>query len=87
MDLATAAAAVTVNGTPGNSGTGSAVLGNPLLALQWAASEAQSIGMPFLKGDIITTGTMTGVTPVKPGDSVLCDFGPAGRIPMSFKSA
>lgn len=87
MDLASASASVTVNGTTGNAGTGAAVLGNPLLALQWAASEAQSIGMPFLKGDIITTGTMTGVTPVKPGDSVLCDFGPAGQISLSFKAA
>ncbi|WNJ99168.1 fumarylacetoacetate hydrolase family protein [Thalassospiraceae bacterium LMO-JJ14] len=86
MDMAGVGAAITLNGEPGNAGTGAAVLGNPLLALQWAATEAQSIGLPFRKGDIITTGTMTGVTPVKPGDEVLCDFGPCGQISISFTS-
>jgi len=87
MDLATVAASITINGEAGNSGTGAAVLGNPLLALQWAATEAQSIGLAFRKGDIVTTGTMTGVTPVRPGDSVVCDFGAAGQIPISFTAA
>jgi len=85
MNMAGVGAAITLNGEAGNSGTGAALLGNPLLALQWAATEAQSIGLPFLKGDIITTGTMTGFTPVKPGDEVLCDFGPCGQIELKFR--
>ena len=87
MDLSAVTAKITQNGVAGNAGTGAAVLGNPILALQWAAIEAQSIGMPFRKGDIITTGTMTGVTPVKPGDTVVCDFGACGQIPISFEAA
>ncbi|MEX0694197.1 MAG: fumarylacetoacetate hydrolase family protein [Rhodospirillales bacterium] len=87
MDMSAIAAKITLNGVAGNTGTGAAVLGNPVHALQWAAVEAQSIGMPFRKGDIITTGTMTGVTPVNPGDSVVCDFGAIGQIPITFKAA
>jgi len=87
MDMAEASASITQNGVAGNAGTGAAVLGNPLLALQWAATEAQSIGLPFRKGDLVTTGTMTGVTPVKPGDEVVCDFGAFGQIPISFTAA
>lgn len=87
MDLATVGASITINGETGNAGTGEAVLGNPLFALQWAATEAQSIGMPLRKGDLISTGTMTGVTPVKPGDELVCDFGALGQIPLSFEAA
>lgn len=87
MDLASVAASITINGDAGNSGTGAAVLGNPLTALQWAANEAQWIGTPLRKGDIVSTGTMTGVTPVKPGDEVLCDFGALGQIQLSFVDA
>ncbi|MBO6947107.1 MAG: fumarylacetoacetate hydrolase family protein [Rhodospirillales bacterium] len=87
MYLATVGAEVTVNGEKGNKGTGEAVLGNPAFALQWAATEAYSIGMPLKKGDIVSTGTMTGVTPVKPGDELMCDFGDLGQIPLKFEAA
>ncbi|MBO6521419.1 MAG: fumarylacetoacetate hydrolase family protein [Rhodospirillales bacterium] len=87
MYLATVSAEVTVNGEKGNAGTGEAVLGNPAFALQWAATEAYTIGMPLKKGDVISTGTMTGVTPVKPGDELICDFGELGQIPLTFETA
>ena len=54
---------------------------------QWAATEAYSIGMPLKKGDIVSTGTMTGVTPVKPGDELMCDFGELGQIPLKFEAS
>lgn len=87
MDLGAVAASITVNGEAGNTGTGAAVLGNPLTALQWAANEAQWIGTPLRAGDIVSTGTMTGVTPVKPGDAVTCDFGALGQISLTFEAA
>lgn len=87
MYLATVGAEITVNGEKGNAGKGDAVLGNPAFALQWAATEAYTIGMPLKKGDIVSTGTMTGVTPVKPGDEVMCDFGDLGQIPLTFAAA
>ena len=87
MDLKAASASVVVNGETVNQGTGAAVLGDPVEALRWAANEAAAIGLPFKAGDIITTGTMTGVSAVKPGDHVVGDFGPLGRIEMSFIAA
>ena len=50
----------------------------------WAAGEAARIGRPLKAGDIITTGTMTGVVPVKPGDQVIGDFGALGQVEVNF---
>lgn len=86
IDLAAATAAADVNGVRMNEGTGAAVLGNPLDALHWAAVEAAAIGLPLRAGDIISTGTMTGATAVKPGDKMVGDFGPLGRIAIEFNA-
>ena len=87
IDMTSVGASVFVNGNKVNEGTGTAVLGDPVDALRWAANEAARIGMPFKAGDIITTGTMTGVSAVKPGDQVVGDFGPLGRIDLNFMAA
>lgn len=83
-DMSAVGASVSINGVQVNAGTGAAVLGDPVEALRWAANEAASIGLPFKAGDIITTGTMTGVSAVKPGDHAVCDFGPLGQIELDF---
>ncbi len=84
MDLSAVDACAVVNGERGNTGTGAAVMGDPVTALVWAAGEAARIGRPLKAGDIITTGTMTGVVPVKPGDQVIGDFGALGQVEVNF---
>jgi len=84
VDFAAATARAILNGTEVAAGTGAAVLGDPLEALHWAAGEAARIGSPLRAGDIVTTGTMTGATPVKPGDHFTGDFGPFGTVEIDF---
>ncbi len=84
VDLKSVVAKMLLNGDVANQGVGADVLGDPVEALRWAANEAKGIGLPFRKGDIITTGTMTGATLVNPGDQVVGDFGALGQIALSF---
>lgn len=85
VDLSQAVASMHLNGEQVASGTGADVMGDPVEALRWAAKEAARIGIPFKSGDIITTGTMTGATKVKPGDHVVGDFGDLGKVEISFE--
>jgi 2-keto-4-pentenoate hydratase len=77
--------AVDLNGTGVVSGNSSVlVFGNPIGALVWLA------GQPFLaerglkRGDIVMTGTCTGLTPIKAGDTAVADFGELGQVRASF---
>lgn len=84
VDLKSVVAKMLLNGDVANQGVGADVLGDPVEALRWAANEANGIGLPFRRGDIITTGTMTGATLVSPGDQVVGDFGALGQLALSF---
>ena len=64
-----------VNNEVRNEGTGLNVLKSPLFALQWALNQLLFEKKQRLKkGDIISTGTCTGLTPVEPGDSVIAKY-------------
>lgn len=64
------------------TGGPAAVMGSPLLAAQWLVASLQSVGSAaraygeaagvstLPAGTVLTTGTMTGITPVAHGDSV-----------------
>ncbi|MCB2011179.1 MAG: fumarylacetoacetate hydrolase family protein [Geminicoccaceae bacterium] len=70
------AACCLVNGEEKNAGTADIVLGDPLESLRWLADN----GPGLRAGQWISTGTITGVTPVRAGDSVTGDFGVRGSI-------
>jgi 2-keto-4-pentenoate hydratase len=61
-------------------GSGSAVLGDPRLALAWLANELSSLGVTLEAGQIVSTGTCMPPLEVVPGDRVDADFGALGRI-------
>lgn len=56
-------------GQPVEQGTGSNVLGSPLLALHawWAAMQQQTPHWTLQAGDVVTTGTLTDAWPLQPG--------------------
>lgn len=65
-----------VNGEETGKGDATLVLGSPLLALQWLADN----GPGLRAGDWISTGTMTGLTPVKQACEIVGDFGGLGQV-------
>ena len=79
VDLVSAGASVSINGEVKVQGTGADVLGDPFIALQWLANDLR-FSHGLRPGDMISTGTMTGMLPVDVSDQVQIDFGSYGTI-------
>ena len=67
-------------------GVGANALGDPLSVLEWTANHLSALGDAILAGEIITTGTCTGVTPVSAGDVAVADFGDLGRVEVRISN-
>lgn len=72
------------NGERVGEGTGSLVLGDPLLVLHWTANHLLSRGELIKAGQIVTTGTCTGITPVVENDVFIADFGTLGKVEVKI---
>lgn len=85
LDLAAQSATLIVEGREIASGTGAAILGHPLNTLVWLANDFRRRGITLEEGHVITTGTMTGMTPCKPGDTAVGDYGDLGKVQVTFE--
>ncbi len=86
MDLNSHFAAMFRNGEKFSEGTGANVLEGPLSVLLWTANHLSRLGESIEAGEVITTGTCTGITPVSPGDVAVADFGRLGKVELRITS-
>lgn len=77
--------AMTVNGDLKGSGTGGRALGDPLNVLHWLVKHLSNRRIDLKAGEIVATGTCTGLDPVQPGDVVEADFGDFGSVVVAFE--
>ena len=75
---------LSVNDTLREKGTGARALGHPINVLRWLANKQSQTGRGLLKGQIISTGTCTGLVAVSPGDRVVADFGDLGSVEVKL---
>ncbi len=61
-------------------GKGENVLGDPRLAVAWAANELSALSIPLTAGQIVTTGTCVTPMAIAPFDLVEADFGVLGTM-------
>ena len=87
LDLKTHPVAMTINGALRGAGTGERALGDPMNVLLWLANQQSAAGRGLKSGEIVSTGTCTGLDPVRPGDRVQADFGDLGTVEISFESS
>jgi 2-keto-4-pentenoate hydratase len=66
-DLTSIPVRALVDGMQAAAGNSAVVLGHPLNALQWLAGALNKRGDRLRRGDIVLTGTCTGITKVAPG--------------------
>ncbi len=66
------------------TGTGAAVLGNPLNVMAWLANELPKYGRRLRKGDRVTTGVTTDIYLAKSGDRLVADFGKMGTARLDL---
>lgn len=67
--------------------SGMSLRGHPAGMTAWLASHPTLAERGLKAGDIITTGTCTGMTPVAAGDRARADFGPMGNVSANFVAA
>jgi 2-keto-4-pentenoate hydratase len=85
FDLGRHAVRLSLNGTEAASGSsGALIFGDPIGAVAWFASQPLLAGRGLKRGEIVMTGTCTGLTPIKAGDAAVGDFGALGQVRATF---
>jgi 2-keto-4-pentenoate hydratase len=79
-DLAAIEARVSVNGKLVATGTGDAVLGNPLNSIVWLAGKLGVYGRGLKAGEIVMTGSFTRQFPITPGATIETVFSRLGAV-------
>lgn len=76
--------ALVINGDTTGSGTGAAVMGNPVAPLAWLANVLGEQGVALEAGQLILPGSFTKAEPVTAGSTAIADFGPLGSLTIHF---
>ncbi len=71
------------NGTPVAEGTGERALGDPVAVVVWLLRDRGRLAA----GEVVSTGTCTGLVPVGPGDTLTGDFGEIGSVEIGLRHA
>jgi 2-keto-4-pentenoate hydratase len=83
-DLTAIEARVSINGETVATGTGDAVLGNPLNSIVWLAGKLGAYGRALKAGEIVMTGSFTRQFPITPGDRIETEFTGLGKVAISM---
>jgi len=83
LDLTQHPVTQTINdGESARGHSGMSIFGNPFAAVAWLANHKNLWERGLKAGDIITTGTCTGMTPLGDGDQAHADLGRLGQLSM-----
>jgi 2-keto-4-pentenoate hydratase len=85
-DLTAIEARVSINGQPVATGTGDAVLGNPLNSIVWLAGKLGAYGRGLKAGEIVMTGSFTRQFPITPGDTIETVFSGLGPVATAMSA-
>jgi 2-keto-4-pentenoate hydratase len=84
IDLAAQPVRLMVNGKTAGTGSGAAVLGHPLNAVEWLVNKLASHGLGLKAGQFVTTGVTTETYMAEAGDRVQADFGSIGSVELTL---
>jgi 2-oxopent-4-enoate/cis-2-oxohex-4-enoate hydratase len=66
---------------------GAAVQGGPVNAVVWLANTLGALGIPFLAGEVILSGSQSALIPAIVGDVLRCTVGGLGTCEVRFTGA
>jgi len=82
--LAAVRVSLEVDGAARRHGTGADVMGDPLRPLLWLAEERRRWGDGLRAGETISTGSTTGMLPIRAGQRVRAAFGDSAVVEIAF---
>jgi 2-keto-4-pentenoate hydratase len=82
-DLKALEVALCINGAEKDRGPGARALGDPMNVMVWLANQQSIFGRGLKAGEVITTGTCTGIEAIHPGDVIEADF--SGLAPVRIE--
>ncbi|MGR8949434.1 MAG: fumarylacetoacetate hydrolase family protein [Gammaproteobacteria bacterium] len=84
IDLSTCGIVVSLNGEIVSTGAGAAALGSPINCVTWLANTLGEFGIELKAGELILSGSLVPLQPVKPGDSIHMAIGGLGQAAARF---
>ncbi len=85
LDLKAHRVAMRINDKLRGQGEGARALGDPINVLVWLANQQSRFGRGLVAGDLVSTGTCTGLDRVAPGDRAVADFGSLGQVELALQ--
>ena len=85
IDIANNEVSLLRNGNLQRKGTALKALEHPLIPLTWLANELSRTGIGMKTGQLVSTGTLTGMLMPKKGETFIADFGALGRASGTYK--
>lgn len=73
------------NGKLVRSGRAAEHIDHPVVPVTWLANELSRTGVGMKAGQMISSGTLTGMLHPKPGDEFVADFGPFGTVTARYE--
>ena len=74
------------NGVPVGSGAGAAALGHPARCVAWLANKLETEGSGLRQGDVVLSGALDRMVPVRPGDVFRAEFAHLGAVSAGFSN-
>jgi 2-oxopent-4-enoate/cis-2-oxohex-4-enoate hydratase len=84
FDFETCGMVVEKNGALLSTGAGAAALGSPLISVAWLANTLGARGVSLGAGEIVLSGSLVPLEPVRPGDRMRFRLGGAGALEVMF---
>lgn len=83
-DLASQQVRLMSDGRERRQGNAGDALGHPIQPVLWLANTLSARGIGLKAGQMISTGTLTGMLAPKPGETFVADFGPLGAVSATY---
>lgn len=84
IDLINHRVRLLIDGEVKAQGTGADALGDPVNVLEWSINKLSRDGIGLEAGQLISTGTVTGVVHIEAGQTAIGDFGSLGQVEIRY---
>jgi 2-keto-4-pentenoate hydratase len=83
-DIAGQQVVLLCDGKPRRTGSATLAIDNPMVPVTWLANELSRTHIGLQAGQMISTGTLSGMLAPRPGETYIADFGPFGSVTVRF---